>query len=197
MNAKQKIHQAKLNQWIGLFKEQADSSLTVRQWCEKNNYSFHTYNYWKHILKEEYASAALPDIVPVLPSNPALPTPVPSNEVSGMTQTISCNSRDLRGSCHAGSCNAGTIRITIGDTEISLSPSAVSTDSTPMLSWEVHVCKSFFDSLLDLLGSGSKFHFTKLLGYLLGFFASRFLALLRMDSFKHHSYSFHPITRCY
>ena len=32
MNAKQKIHHAKLNQWIGLFKEQADSGLTVRQW---------------------------------------------------------------------------------------------------------------------------------------------------------------------
>ena len=111
MNAKQKIHQAKLNQWIGLFKEQADSGLTVRQWCEKNNYSFHTYNYWKHILKEEYASAALPDIVPVFPSNPALPTPVPSNEISGMTQTISHNSRDLRNSCHVG-----TIHITIGDT---------------------------------------------------------------------------------
>ena len=115
MNAKQKIHQAKLNQWIGLFKEQADSGLTVRQWCEKNNYSFHTYNYWKHILKEEYAAAALPDIVPVFPSDPALPTPVPS----GMTQTISRNSRDLRDSCHVG-----TIRIMIGDTEISLSPSS-------------------------------------------------------------------------
>lgn len=112
MNAKQKIHQAKLNQWIGLFKEQADSGLTIRQWCEKNNYSFHTYNYWKHILKEEYAATALPDIVPVFPSVPALPTPVPS----GMTQTISRNSRD--------SCHSNTIRIMIGDTEISLSPSA-------------------------------------------------------------------------
>ena len=115
MNAKQKIHQAKLTQWIGRFKEQADSGLTVRQWCEKNNHSFHTYNYWKHILKEEYAAAALPDIVPVFPSDPALPTPVPS----GMTQTISRNSRDLRDSCHSN-----TIRIMIGDTEISLSPSA-------------------------------------------------------------------------
>ena len=119
MNAKQKIHQAKLNQWIGLFKEQADSGLTVRQWCEKNNYSFHTYNYWKHILKEEYAATALPDIVPVFPSGPALPTPFSFNEISGMTQTISHNSRDLRDSCHVD-----TIRITIGDTEISLSPSA-------------------------------------------------------------------------
>ena len=107
MNAKQKIHQAKLNQWISLFKEQSDSGLTIRQWCEKNNYSFHTYNYWKHILKEEYASAALPDIVPVFPSDPALPTPVPSNEISGMTQTISHNSRDLRDLCHVD-----TIRIT-------------------------------------------------------------------------------------
>lgn len=119
MNAKQKIHQAKLSQWIGLFKEQADSGLTVRQWREKNNHSFHTYNYWKHILKEEYAATALPDIVPVFPLGPALPTPVSSNEVSRMTQRISCNSRDLRDSCHVG-----TICITIGGTEISLSPSA-------------------------------------------------------------------------
>ena len=119
MNAKQKIHQAKLTQWIGRFKEQADSGLTVRQWCEKNNHSFNTYNYWKHILKEEYAAAALPDIVPVFPSDLAFPTPVPSNEISGVTQPISCNSPDLRDSCHVG-----TIRITIGDIEISLSPSA-------------------------------------------------------------------------
>ena len=115
MNAKQKIHHAKLNQWIGLFKEQADSGLTVRQWCEENNYSIHTYNYWKHILKEEYAATALPDIVPVFPLDPALPTPA-SSGLSEMTQTISCDSRD--------SCHTSTIRILIGDTEISLSPSA-------------------------------------------------------------------------
>ena len=115
MNAKQKIHQAKLNQWIGLFKEQADSGLTVRQWCEENNYSIHTYNYWKHILKEEYAATALHDIVPVFPLDPALPLPA-SSCLGKMTQTISCNSRD--------SCHASAIRILIGDTEISLSPSA-------------------------------------------------------------------------
>lgn len=118
MNAKQKIHQTKLNQWIGLFKEQVDSGLTIKQWCEENNYSIHTYNYWTHILKEEYAATALPDIVPVFPLDPALPTPA-SSGLSKMTQTISCDSRDLRDSCHAS-----TIRILIGDTEFSLSPSA-------------------------------------------------------------------------
>lgn len=118
MNAKQKIHQAKLNQWIGLFKEQADSGLTVRQWCEENNYSIHAFNYWKHVLKEEYTATALPDIVPVFPPSPALPTTA-SSGLSRMAQTISCDSRDLRDSCHAG-----TIRILIGDTDISLSPSA-------------------------------------------------------------------------
>lgn len=117
MNAKQKIHHAKLNQWIGLFKEQADSGLTVRQWCEENNYSIHTYNYWKHILKEEYAASALPDIVPVFPLGPVLPTTA-SSGLSKMTQTISCESRDLRDSSHAH-----TIRILIDDTEISLNPS--------------------------------------------------------------------------
>ena len=71
MNAKQKFHQAKLNQWIGLFKEQADSGLTIRQWCEKNNYSFHTYNYWKHRLKESYVDSLVPEIVHITSSVPA------------------------------------------------------------------------------------------------------------------------------
>ncbi|MDD6136064.1 MAG: hypothetical protein PUB54_02675 [Lachnospiraceae bacterium] len=39
MNAKQKIHQAKLNHWMSLFQQQAASGLTIRQWCEQNNCS--------------------------------------------------------------------------------------------------------------------------------------------------------------
>ena len=124
MNAKQKIHQAKLNQWIVLFKEQADSGLTVRQWCEKNNYSFRSYNYWKHILKEEYASSAFQDIVPVFPSGPALPAAASSNsnEISKTALPASYNSRDLHESSDL--CHSSRICITVNDTEISLSPSA-------------------------------------------------------------------------
>jgi len=45
MSAKQKLHQAKLAAWKVRFQEQADSGLTVRDWCEQNNLSIHTYNY--------------------------------------------------------------------------------------------------------------------------------------------------------
>lgn len=65
MNTRQKLHQLHLNEWTTRFAEQKSSGLTVRQWCEQNNYSVHTYNYWKHILKEELACQVLPDIVPI------------------------------------------------------------------------------------------------------------------------------------
>ena len=65
MNTKQKLHQIHLNEWAIRFSEQKSSGLTVKQWCEQNNFSIHTYNYWKHILKEELASQILPDIIPI------------------------------------------------------------------------------------------------------------------------------------
>ena len=65
MNARQKLHQVHLQEWTVRFADQKASGLTVRQWCEQNNLSFHTYNYWKHLLKEEVVSQALPDIVPL------------------------------------------------------------------------------------------------------------------------------------
>ena len=65
MNTRQKLHQIHLNEWTSRFADQKASGLTVRQWCEQNNYSVHSYNYWKHILKEELASQMLPDIVPL------------------------------------------------------------------------------------------------------------------------------------
>ena len=74
MNAKQKLHQAHLQEWAGRFAEQKASGLTVRQWCEANHFSFHAYNYWKHLLKEEAVDQVLPDIVPI-----AVPTVPGSN----------------------------------------------------------------------------------------------------------------------
>ena len=65
MNAEQKLHQVHLQEWAIRFADQKASGLTVQQWCEQNNLSFHTYNYWKHFLKEEVVEQVLPDIVPL------------------------------------------------------------------------------------------------------------------------------------
>ena len=59
MNARQRLHQIHLQEWTVRFAEQKASGLTVRQWCEQNNLSFHTYNYWKHLLKEDHVSHVL------------------------------------------------------------------------------------------------------------------------------------------
>ena len=71
MNTTKKLQQVKLDQWAVLCKEQYESGLTVRQWCEQNGYTIHTYNYWKHRLKESYVDSVLPDIVPIAPQPPA------------------------------------------------------------------------------------------------------------------------------
>ena len=82
MNTTQKLHQAQLNEWAIRCKEQKDSGLTVRKWCEKNQISIHAYNYWKHLLKTEMVDQMLPDIVPIaLPvsQKPVAVTPDRSN----------------------------------------------------------------------------------------------------------------------
>lgn len=73
MTAKQKLHQASLNEWAARFADHKASGLTTRQWCEQNNLSIHKYNYWKHLLKEEVTDKLLPDIAPL-----TLPTPLTS-----------------------------------------------------------------------------------------------------------------------
>lgn len=83
MNAKQKLHQLHLQEWAGRFAEQKVSGLTVRQWCEVNHFSFHTYNYWKHLLKEEVVDQVLPDIVPI--AVPTVPDSNSSLEVTGIS----------------------------------------------------------------------------------------------------------------
>ena len=80
MNARQKLHQIHLQEWTVRFADQKASGLTVRQWCEQNNLSFHTYNYWKHLLKEEVVEQTLPDIVPL-----SLPLLSDSDSSSGTT----------------------------------------------------------------------------------------------------------------
>lgn len=80
MNAKQKLHQVHLQEWAIRFADQKASGLTVRQWYEQNSLSFHTYNYWKHLLKEEVVDQSLPDIVPL-----SLPVFSGSDSSSGTT----------------------------------------------------------------------------------------------------------------
>lgn len=46
MNTTKSLQQVKLDQWAVLCKEQSQSSLTIKQWCEQNGYTIHTYNYW-------------------------------------------------------------------------------------------------------------------------------------------------------
>ena len=119
MNAKQKIHQAKLNHWMSLFQQQAASGLTIRQWCEQNNCSFHSFNYWKRILKEEYTDSVLPDIVPVFQKPPALSDISPSSAL--MPQTISNISCDSYNSLEVN--HSSKVCITVGDMEISIGSS--------------------------------------------------------------------------
>ena len=67
MNAKQKLHSAKLTRWATLFKEQASSGLTVKAWCLEHDISIHTYNYWKHQLKMECLDSLLPSAHEIVP----------------------------------------------------------------------------------------------------------------------------------
>ncbi len=82
MNAKQKLHQVHLSEWAARFQDQKASGLPVRQWCDKNHFTIHQYNYWKHLLKEEVVGQMLPDIVPVSLSD------VPSSEAPLMSGSV-------------------------------------------------------------------------------------------------------------
>ena len=80
MNARTKIHQLHLNEWITRFSEQKASGLTVKQWCEQKHLSVRTYNYWKHLVKEDLSRQVLPDIVPLaFPNSEHTSVPTESN----------------------------------------------------------------------------------------------------------------------
>ena len=101
MNARQKLHQIHLQEWTVRFADQKASGLTVRQWCEQNNLSFHTYNYWKHLLKEEVVEQALPDIVPLsLPvvsaAGASLETTVPDVRSIRANRSIRSNNSNVQ-----------------------------------------------------------------------------------------------------
>ena len=88
-NDSRKYCSSQLQEWTARFADQKASGLTVRQWCEINHFSFHTYNYWKHLLKEEVVDQALPDIVPL--SIPAVSDSDSSLEITGL--------RSIRSNC--------------------------------------------------------------------------------------------------
>ena len=111
MNAKQKLHQLHLQEWAGLFAEQKVSGLTVRQWCEVNHFSFHTYNYWKHLLKEEVVDQVLPDIVPIpVSAVPEYLSPLEATEVSSIR-----SNRAIRSNQSFMKLNINVISIEIDD----------------------------------------------------------------------------------
>ena len=89
MNTTKQLQQIKLDQWAVLCKEQSKSGLTVKQWCDQNGYPIHTYNYWKHRLKENYVESALHDIVPITPPVPGVLHESRESHDSGITNTIS------------------------------------------------------------------------------------------------------------
>ena len=108
MTSKEKIHQLHLSEWTTRFADQKASGLTVKQWCEQNGFTIHTYNYWKHILKEEVVNKALPDIVPL-----TLPETTPSLPVA-QTPTSVLTNRPILATAPPHNCNS----IMVGDTKI-------------------------------------------------------------------------------
>ena len=109
MNARQKLHQLHLQEWTARFAEQKASGLTVRQWFDQNNYSIHTYNYWKHILKEQVADQLLPDIVPL-----SLPEALPSCSDNSVPVHTDLTNRTIRANC-------STVKLTVNDIVIEVS----------------------------------------------------------------------------
>ena len=101
MKPTQLIHQARLQEWAANFSDQKASGLTVKQWCDQHNCSIHKYNYWKHLLKEEAVSQALPEIVPItLPESSTMVThnstvPVRTNCTNRTTDIIRLSVNDV------------------------------------------------------------------------------------------------------
>ena len=89
MNARQKLHQAQLQEWASRLAEQKAQGLTNKELCKQNNISIHSYNYWKRLLKEELVDQMLPDIVPLsLPIQSGQPLDTPHT-----LHTINCTNR--------------------------------------------------------------------------------------------------------
>ena len=100
MHSHQKLHQALLVEWSSRIADQKASGLSIRQWCDQNNVSFHKYNYWKHQLKETLVDQVIPDIVPLsLPAthlhDTALPDAIRANRTNCTMVNLSLNGIDI------------------------------------------------------------------------------------------------------
>lgn len=111
MNAKPKLHQVHLQELAARFAEQKASGLTVRQWCEINHFSFHTYNYWKHLLKKEVVDQVLPDIVPI-----------PVSAVPEYLSSLEAEVRSIRSNC-AIRANQSFVKLNINGIRIEINDS--------------------------------------------------------------------------
>lgn len=123
MNAKQKLRQANLVKWTALFKEQAESGLTIKDFCVKHELSFHAYNYWKHVVKEAYVESLLPEIVPLTPH---LADPVPTYICDSSPDSCdSLNSLDSRQPAEATPLpDTNRVSVSIDDVNIEIGSSA-------------------------------------------------------------------------
>ena len=118
MNTKQKLHQANLAKWTAIFQEQADSGLTVKQFCSDHALSIHAYNYWKHMAKEAYVESILPEIVPITSS---ISDPISIDEHPAHS---SCELRESRDSSEIKSSSTETVSVMIRDIKIEIGSSA-------------------------------------------------------------------------
>ena len=107
MNVSKVTHQAKLEHWTMMLKEQKNSGLSVKDWCSQNSITKDQYFYWKRKVKESLLESALPEIVPVV-----LPSPT-----SGCTTCTTCATPNIT--------DTGFLaRITIQDVSIELGSGA-------------------------------------------------------------------------
>ncbi|SDB57557.1 hypothetical protein SAMN02910298_02967 [Pseudobutyrivibrio sp. YE44] len=65
MNTTKVIHQAKLNNWADLIREQQASTMNVTKFCDAHSISKSQFYYWKRRLTEQFVESQLPDIVPI------------------------------------------------------------------------------------------------------------------------------------
>ena len=74
-----------MSELVSRFSAQAQSGLTVKDWCSQNQISFHAYNYWKHKIKMLCLDNVIPDgsdIVPLSLPSVSASIPLPSSKPS-------------------------------------------------------------------------------------------------------------------
>ncbi len=65
MNSTSIVKQAKLNAWAEKIHAQAESGLSVRDWCAANQVTKDQFYYWRQKLKDSFVESNLPEIVPI------------------------------------------------------------------------------------------------------------------------------------